>query len=190
MKVYDAIMQRRSIRKFTQTPVSPEDLTELVACAAKAAYPANLQPLKFVIITERLEQVFACTKWAGYLEDGTPKEGERPTAYIAILGDTAIKKEFQVETGAAGMTILLAAEEKGLASCWLGAINREKLSEILNLPEQLEMLDLIALGYGAQQSVAEPVKDGNIKYYMDQDGIIHVPKRTLEEIVIKERFAH
>ena len=183
MKVYDAIMSRRSIRKFTQTPVKTEDLTELVKAAAMAAYPANLQPLKFAMITENLDEVFACTKWAGYLEDGAPKEGERPTAYLAILGDSTIKKEFQVETGAAGMTILLAAEEKGLAACWLGALNRGKLSEILDLPEHLKMLDLIALGYGAQESVAEPAKDNNIKYYMDENGILHVPKRSLDEVL-------
>lgn len=189
MKVRDAIMNRRSIRKFTQTPVNYEDLTDLVLCATMAAYPANRQPLKFAIITEKLDEVFACTKWAGYLSDGTPKEGERPTAYIAILGDTSIKKEFQVETGAAGMTLLLAAEEKGLSACWLGALNREELSKILNLPEDIRMLDLIALGYGAQKSVAEPVRDGNIKYYLDEEGTLHVPKRTLDETLIKERFA-
>ena len=87
------------------------------------------------------------------------------------------------------MTLLLAAEEKGLSSCWLGALNREELSKILNLPEDIRMLDLIALGYGAQKSVAEPIRDGNIKYYLDEEGILHVPKRTLDETLIKERFA-
>lgn len=185
MTVYETIMNRRSIRKFAPKAVGYEDLTDLVRAASFAAYPANLQPLKFAIVTEDLDAVFACTKWAGYLKDGAPKAGERPTAYLAILGDKTIKQEFGTEVGAAGMTILLAAEEKGLASCWLGALNRERLSELLALPPHLELLDMIALGYGAQKSVAEVMQDGNLRYYEDADGVIHVPKRSMDEVLWK-----
>lgn len=187
MRVYDAIMNRRSIRKFSQTPILHEDLLELVKCAGMAAYPANIQPLKFALVEEpeKLAEIFSCTKWAGYLENGTPQENQRPTAYLVILGDTSIKKgsDLQVETGAAGMTILLAAQERGIATCWLGALNRERLTEILQLPEHLVVKDVIALGYPAQKSRAVPMQDGDVKYYQDENGTINVPKRSLEEIL-------
>lgn len=187
MNVYDAVMSRRSIRKFSQTPILREDLLTLADCARMAAYPANVQPLKFAVLDEpgQLERVFACTRWAGYLENGAPEPGSRPVAYIAILGDRTIKKggDLQVENGAAGMTILLAARERGIASCWLGALDRVELGRILELPEELVMLDLIALGYPAQESRAVEMRDGNVKYYLDENGTLQVPKRSLDEVL-------
>ena len=189
MKAYDAVMNRRSIRKFSQEPIPKEVLTKLVDCARMAPYPMNMQPLKFAILSDEklLEKLYPCTRWAGFLEDGFPKEGERPTAYILILGDTEIKKnsDFQVEVGAAGTTITLVAMEEGIASCWLGAINREKIREILEIPQNLTVLDLIALGYPAQQSQAVSMKDGDFKYYMKEE-TLQVPKRSLEEVLWKK----
>ncbi len=189
MKVYDAIQNRRSIRKFRQELIPKETLLKLVDCARLAAYPMNLQPLKFVILDEPkvLEQVFSCTRWAGFLENGTPSKEERPTAYILMLGDTDIKKnsDFQVEVGAAGATITLVATEEGVASCWLGALNRDKIREILEIPDTLTVLDVIALGYPAQESQAVPIVDGDFKYYM-KESILQVPKRSLDEVLWKK----
>ncbi len=188
MNLLDAIHNRRSIRKFQQTPISKETLTALVDCARLAPYPANVQPLKFAIIDTpaHLEQIFACTKWAGYLENGTPSPSERPTAYLVILGDRSIKKggDLQVETGAAGAAITLAAMEYGLGSCWLGALNRERIAEILHLPDSIVVLDVIALGYPAQESQAVPMRDGDsIRYYLDENGVLQVPKRNLADVL-------
>lgn len=186
MNVYDAIMNRRSIRKFSQEPIPSEKLKKLVDCARMAPYPMNRQPLKFAILSDKgmLDAIYPCTRWAGFLEDGSPKEGERPTAYILILGDTEIRAntEFQVENGIAGATITLAAMGEGMASCWLGAINREKIREILEIPKSLTVLDLIALGYPAQESQAVPMEDRNFRYYMKEE-TLQVPKRSLEEVL-------
>ena len=107
MNVYDAIMKRRTIRKFEQKAVSEDNLVKLVDCARVAAYGANVQPLKFMIVnnSETLQKIYPMTKWAGYLADGAPKENERPAAYIAVLGDSSIKsnKMYEVEAGAAGI---------------------------------------------------------------------------------------
>ena len=187
MDIYEAIQTRRSIRKFSQTPILRQDLLDLTDCARLAAYPANVQPLKFAVLDDPalLDAVFPCTKWAGYLEDGAPRPGERPVAYIALLGDRCIKKagDFGVETGSAGTTILLAARERGIASCWLGALDRETLRGLLRLPENLVLLDLIALGYPAQNSRAVPMENGNVKYYLNDAGELQVPKRSLEDVL-------
>ncbi len=186
MNVYEAIMNRRTIRKFTQEPLKQDDLLKLVDCARMAAYPANAQPLKFKIVTDKdtLDKIFPETKWAAMLSDGTPKENERPTAYIAIVGDTDIKKAFEVEAGAAATSIMLAALEIGIASCWLGAIKREEIKQILGLDEKYELPYIIALGYPAQKSKPVESLDGSTKYFMGDDEVLNVPKRSLEEILL------
>lgn len=185
MDVSKALLKRRTIRKFTQEKLNIEDLKQLIEYARLAAYPANLQPLKFAIITDdkMLSDIFPHTKWAGYLpETGTPKEDERPTAYIAILGDKSLKSSFEVEAGAAVTSMMLGAFEKGIASCWLGAINRPELMNIFKLSEEdFSLVYLLALGYPKQKSQSCDMTD-SIKYFEDENKVINVPKRTDIEI--------
>ena len=189
MNVYDAIMERRTIRKFEQKTVSEDNLVKLVDCARVAAYGANVQPLKFMIVnnSEILQKIYPMTKWAGYLADGAPKEDERPAAYIAILGDSSIKsnKMYEVEAGAAVTTMMLEAVEMGLGTCWLGAIQRDEIKKLLELDENLNVVYLLAVGYPKQESKIVDMKDNDVKYYEDENGVINVPKRSLEEILIK-----
>ena len=189
MNVYDAIMKRRTIRKFEQKAVSEDNLVKLVDCARVAAYGANVQPLKFMIVnnSEPLQKIYPMTKWAGYLADGAPKENERPVAYIAVLGDSSIKsnKMYEVEAGAAVTTMMLEAVEMGLGTCWLGAIQRDEIKKLLELDENLNVVYLLAVGYPKQESKIVDMKDNGVKYYEDENGVINVPKRSLEEILIK-----
>ncbi|MBQ7097037.1 MAG: nitroreductase family protein [Clostridia bacterium] len=187
MDVKTALLERRTIRKFTQTPILEQDLTDLIEYARLAAYPANLQPLKFAIITENelCNKVFDNTKWAGYLPDGTPKEAERPTAFIAVLGDTEIKNSFEVEAGAAVTSMMLGALEKGIGSCWIGALNKKNIMEALELDEEkYNLLYVLALGYPAQESQACPMQDNNVKYFLDENNKLNVPKRSMNEVLL------
>ncbi len=181
MNVIDAVKNRRSIRRFKQIPVKREDLVTIIDSARYAACGSNMQPLKYAIL-ENHEEVYPCTDWAGYLPDWEPAENERPLSYIAILGDESIKKVFDVDAGSAIATMMLVAEEMGLATCWLGAINREKLKEMLGT--DYKVLYLLAVGYPAQHSRVVDKKDESIKYYEDQNGIFNVPKRPLDEVLI------
>lgn len=189
MNVYDAIMKRRTIRKFEQKKIDKKDLEKLVNCARVAAYGANVQPLKFAVVdkADMLDTIFPLTKWAGYLVDGGPKEDERPVAYIAVLGDSSIKsnKMYEVEAGAAVTTMMIEAVEMGLGTCWLGAIQRDVIKKQLGLDENLDVVYLLALGYPKQISQVIDMKDGNVKYYEDDKGIINVPKRALDDILIE-----
>lgn len=188
MNVYEAIFTRRTIRKFEQREVSDQILLKLIDCARVAAYPANVQPLKFKIIkgADLLSKIYPLTKWAGALTDGAPKEGERPMAYIAVLGDRNIKAQggFEVEAGAAVTTMMLEAVEEGLASCWLGAIKRDEIKSTLNLKDNLDVVYLLAIGYGKQNSRMVEI-DGSLKYYESEDGTINVPKRSMDEVLVK-----
>lgn len=187
MKVYDAIIKRRTIRKFSQREVSEDDLLRLVDCARVAAYGANLQPLKFAVLRGRLcESIFPFIKWAAYSPEIGPNEKERPTAYIAVLGDRQIKANgmFEADAGAAVTSMMLEAEELGLGSCWLGAIARDDIKKTLRLDDNLDVVYLLALGYPMQKSRMVDMC-GDVKYFASDDGTINVPKRSLDEILIK-----
>ena len=188
MNVMDAIMQRRTIRKFQQKALPKELLYSVIDAATVAACGNNLQPLRYEIITDKKlrDEVFATTKWAASLPDGTPKEDERPMAYIIVYADERIKKECAVDAGSAIANMMLAAWSQGIGSCWLGSVDRPALRSILETPEHLQLLYVLALGYPAQESVAEAVKD-SCRYYEDENGIIHVPKLSRQQVLIQER---
>jgi nitroreductase len=134
---------------------------------------------------ETLNALYPLTKWAGYL-DWEPAENERPTSYIAVLNDTSLKPTANTEcdSGAAVMSMILEAQELGLASCWLGAIQRDKIKELLRLDEKLDVTYLLALGYPAQSGDTFEI-GSDVKYYFDENGNVRVPKRTLDEVLIK-----
>lgn len=186
MKVTDAIIKRRTKRKYLQTRVSRDLLETLVGYARFAPMGANLQPLKYAIIDGDLaEGVFPFTKWSGYHPEEAPEDYEMPPSYIAILGDNEIKPngQFETEAGAAGTVILLAAEELGLSTCWLGAIKRDEIKELLAISEKYSLLYLIAVGYSEQKADYIDAS-GDIKYFT-KDDVLTVPKRTLDEILVE-----
>jgi hypothetical protein len=126
--------------------------------------------------------------WAGYLSRWSgPAEGERPSAYIVILGDTELRKGFGCDHGIAAQSIMLGATERGLGGCMIGSIDRPKLRQVLDIPERYEILLVLALGKPAETVVLEDVgPDGDIKYYRDDEDVHHVPKRTLGELILQE----
>ena len=94
----DLIVKNRSCRRFLESErIEPEVLKDLIDLARLSPSGSNLQPLKYIISNEPTmnAKIFPHLGWAGYLTDWEgPVEGERPAAYIIILGDTSIKKSF------------------------------------------------------------------------------------------------
>lgn len=187
--IRDLILRNRSYRRFFEDERIGEDvLRELVDLARLSASGANRQPLKYMLSTEREQNaaVFDCLAWAGYLKDWAgPVEGERPAAYVVILGDSDISNSFGIDAGIAAQSLLLGATEKGLGGCILGSVERDRLREILSLEPRYEILYVLALGKPREVVVIEPLPpDGSIRYWRDQEGIHHVPKRSLEELIL------
>ncbi len=185
----DLITKNRSYRRFHEDKTVDRDtLRELIDLARLSASAANLQPLKYVLSCEPEKNaiIFQHLAWAAYLEDWVgPAAGERPAAYIIILGDTAVAKHFHCDHGIAAQSILLGATEKGLGGCMLGSIKRDELKASLQIPEQYNILMVIALGSPKEKCVVDTVDStGNIKYWRDDDDAHHVPKRSLDEIVV------
>jgi len=186
LKISDAIMTRRSVRKFKQTEIKREILLNLIQAARFAPSASNLQPLKFLVVDEKeqVEKVFQFVKWAGYIAPhGNPQKGEEPVAYIVILADTNIRKNgYEHDAGAAAQNIILKAMEDGIGSCFIRSIDRKSMRDWFEIPENLEIDTLIALGYPAEEPVTEEYIN-TIKYYKDEKGTVHVPKRKLEDIL-------
>jgi len=188
VSVYEIIKKRRTIRKFKQEKIERALLEKFVDAARVAPSGSNLQPLKYIITDsdDQTEEVFKNVKWAGYIAPhGNPGENEKPVAYIIILADTEIRKTGgERDAGAAMENIILAAAEEGIGTCWIGSINRDELMKYFNIPEKYQIDSLVALGYPAEHPVVED-ENGSIKYYKDENGVLHVPKRKLEDVIIK-----
>ena len=185
----ELVRRTRSYRRFHQeVAVSREALRELVDLARLSASGANKQPLKYILASEaeRNAAIFQTLGWAGYLKDWPgPEEGERPAAYIVILGDTAVRSSFGVDPGIAAQSIMLGATEKGLGGCILHSIKRDALREALGIDERFQIELVLALGKPKETVVIEPVgPDGDIKYWRDAEGVHHVPKRALDELLV------
>jgi len=181
------ILKNRSYRRFYEdSAVSLETLKGLVDLARCSASAANLQPLKYILSCdpEKNKKIFPHLAWAGYLKDWPgPPEGERPSAYVIILGDKEIADNFGCDHGIAAQSILLGAAGKGLGGCMIGSIKRDGLRKDLDIPERYKILLILALGRPKEQVVIEKA-DNDIKYWRDNKAVHHVPKRPLEEIVL------
>ncbi|SHI52589.1 nitroreductase family protein [Desulfosporosinus lacus] len=187
--IRELIEKNRTYRRFYQDiEVTCETLKDLVDLARLSSTGGNLQALKYIIsqTPEINNRIFKTLKWAGYFKDWDgPQEGEQPSAYVVVLHDQRISKGFFWDHGIAVQSILLGAVEKGLGGCQFNSIDRVALAQELDLPNHFAILTVIALGKPKEVVVIDKLgESGDIKYWRDQQGIHHVPKRALEDIII------
>ena len=185
----ELVTRTRSYRRFNEArKIDYDTLSELIDLARLSASGANRQPLKYLIYNTPAEcaRVFPTTIWAGYLNDWPgPVEGERPSAYIIILGDTSITRTFGVDHGIAAQSIMLGANEKGLGGCMIASIRKEVLKKELNIPDKFEILLILALGEPVEKVVIDDIRNDDVKYWRDEELTHHVPKRRLEDMILK-----
>ncbi len=185
----ELILKNRSYRRFNQSQGIPRATLEaLVELARLTPSAANKQPLKYFLscAPETNALIFPTLAWAGYLPDWPgPSDGERPAAYIVMLGDKELASSFHFDDGIAAQTILLGAVEKGLGGCMIASIQRERLRDALQIPWQFEILLVLALGEPKENVVIEAIgPQGNVRYWRDTEGTHHVPKRDLKDLII------
>jgi len=187
--VKELILKNRSYRRFyEEVLVDNSTLKDLIELTRFIPSAANRQPLKYIISnnSEKNAKIFCTLSWAGYLSDWPgPEEGEKPSAYIVVLGDTKIDVGYlDVNAGIAMQSILLGAVEKGFGGCIFAAIDREHLANKLNISERYQILNVVALGKPKETVVIDDIKNDDIKYWRDSDSRHHVPKRTVDEIIL------
>ena len=183
----DLVKRARSFRRYDPTkPVSTDDLKEFVEAARLTPSAGNLQRLRYLAVTEKSE-VLTLTKevkWAGYLTDWDgPSDGEAPAAYLILLSPESTGVS-QIDVGIAAETILLSAAEKGVGGCMILNFPREALTERYKLAGKYKIELVISLGIPAEKVEIEEMKEGNVRYYRDQNDVHRVPKRALSEVFL------
>ncbi len=191
MTFYDLILKRRTIRRFKEKKIPYQILERCVNAARLAPSVANLQPCEYLIIDgeDLLDQVFPTLGWAGYISDGTPPPAEAPTAYIIVLINKEIKApKYRYDVGFGVENMLLTALEEGIGSCCFASIDRDRLRKNLNIPQKYVIDLVVALGYPNEAPVEEKLKE-SVKYWKDEHGVLHVPKRELKSILHRNIIA-
>ncbi|SEJ97126.1 Nitroreductase [Propionispira arboris] len=149
----DTILTRRSIRAYQEKPVNPEDIKTILTAAAWAPSGNNLQPWKFAVIMNDkalMKKLSALTVYEHWVQTA-------PCLIVVFLDPSnaeglAISKlhmKHVQSIGAAIQNMLLTANDLGLGACWIGEIlkNEETLKNILEVPLNLELMAVIAVGY-------------------------------------------
>ncbi len=186
----DLVLKNRSYRRFYQSEkINKDQLLSWIDLARLGASGRNAQSLRYLIINNvnECEQVFQNLAWAGYLTDWNgPIVGERPVAYVIMLNDEKLSKNYFCDDGIAAQNLLLGAVEDGFGGCILRAFKESKLRDLLQIPEDYSMIQIIALGKPKEEIVIDEMKNEDIKYWRDENGVHHVPKRKLEDLIVNK----
>ncbi|OGD23073.1 MAG: nitroreductase [Candidatus Aminicenantes bacterium RBG_16_63_16] len=186
MTLYELIISRRSIRQFRPEPLARPVLEKIVNAGRLAPSASNLQPLEFIVVDdERVRrEIFSFVRWADYISPaGNPLPGQEPTAYVIPLVNLGVRRSgFDLDLGAAVENMILAAWEEGIGSCWIAALDVKGVSRAIGLRENFRLTCALALGYPAETPVVEDF-GGSVKYWKEDDGVLHVPKKKLADIL-------
>jgi len=145
----NTILSRRSLRRYTEEPVTEEEIKTLLEAAMAAPSASNRKPWHFIIITEReiLNQLAEAHQHAKMLN-------EAPLC-ISVCGDPNVSRFWVQDCSAATENILLAATALGLGAVWLGVHPRKErvkdVKEILGIPGAVTPLNLISIGHPAEE---------------------------------------
>jgi nitroreductase len=183
--LHEAVISRRTIRQYQARPVGRDALRRFVDAGRLAPSAANLQPLEFVVVDEPevRDRILPALKWAAYIHpNGDPKPGQEPQAYIIVLVNSRIReKMYEYDVGAAVEAMAVSAWSEGIGSCWLISIDRDKVQAALGVPPHYRIDSVLALGYPAETSTVEEMKD-SVRYWKGPDGSFHVPKRAHRDV--------
>jgi nitroreductase len=189
MSIKDLVYKTRSYRRFEESHHIDLKLLEgFVDLARMSASAANKQPLKYLLFNtpEFCERIFPSIAWAAYLKEWFgPVPGERPSAYIIMLGDRSITESFSFDPGIAAQSIMLGATEAELGGCMIASIKREALRNELRIPEKYDIVLVLALGKPVETILIDEINDNDVKYWRDDHQNHHVPKRPLDELILK-----
>lgn len=189
MDFLDLVRKARSCRRFDQSrPLSQDDVNWLMECVRLAPSARNAQMLRFISATAGtvLDKLFALAHWAAALKDWPgPREGERPTAVLAVLTPLQASTLTAYDVGISCQTIQLAAASRGWGCCMMGSFRRAEAAAILQVPPEMQIALLLWLGVEKEERVVEEMPpDGSFHYWRDAKGAHHVSKRSAGELLL------
>jgi len=168
MDTIEALLTRRSIRKFTNKPVTDDQLQTILKAAMYAPSAGNQQPWEFLVITDRA--------MLNRIPDAHPYAKMALTAQIAILvcaNASRFSKEpmWSQDCSAATQNILLAAHAQGLGAVWCGVYPRAErmvgLSDLLKLPDNIIPFSLVPIGWPAEEK-GDPNRFDKCRIHIDK----------------------
>lgn len=185
---FQALLKRRTIRRFSQKPVGKADITAMIEAARCASCASNRQRLRYigVVSPEKVAAILPHTFYAALVKPRrTPVPGETsPTAFLAVTATEKPSPHLYADAGAAVQSIEFAAWERGIGCCWLGSFVPDKVAALIGFPDPERLIYLVALGYPAESPVSEDIPaDGDPKYYLDGQDVLHVPKFSAEALL-------
>lgn len=183
----ELIARNRSHRAYDRTyKVHRLQLEAIVAVNTRLASGRNAQTLRFRIVTPDDEHSaeIGRIKIGGFLPElGLPVPGTEPSAFVVACSTVEENSTVDIDLGISLQTMGLKAVELGLNALIIRAFDRKWLKELLCL--EYEPLAILAVGKGCDNIVLEATSGKDLKYYRDAEGRHHVPKLSLEEIMIK-----
>ena len=191
--ILDLAKKSRSWRGYDENrKVTKEELEYFIDCARFAPSSVNAQPLMYFPAWEKkyTDVIQPLTGWARALPQmKLPHEGKCPTAFIVICQNTDWDpdlKRYLKDVGIVAQTMLLAAAEKDLGGIMIGNFSPERVSEALNLPDNIVPMLIVAFGKPDEKIVLTEIEKGeSTKYYRDENDVHYVPKRKLEDLILK-----
>lgn len=169
MNVHEAIRARRSVRAYQERPVPGDVLSRILESVRLAPSGNNRQPWKFIVVTDPRQRarLVAAAKNQQFV-------GTAPVVIAAVGLDPQRVMSCGVPGDPVDLAIALdhlslAAVEEDLGTCWIGAFFQEQAREILGVPEQYKIVELMTLGYPADEPRPKS-------------------RKPLDEIVARERF--
>ena len=189
MDFLQLVSEARTCRRFVQDArIGQDDLNWLMECASRTPCGRNAQVLRYVLVSspEKCAELFVHTRWAGALKDWDgPAEGERPTAYIAILTPKENTAIMHMDVGITAQTIQLAAHTRGIGCCMHASFVRPACMELLRVPEDMHIDLILALGMAKEERRLVPMPaNGDFAYWRDAQGVHHVPKRAVSQLAL------
>ncbi len=184
------VTNTRCTRRFkSDINIQKDDLIELIDLARQTSSGKNMQPLKYIPITDDniKDEVYKPLVWAAHLQEWNQAKNEKPSAYILIVNDTSIEGFAAIDSGIAMQTIMLGATAKGYDGCVLASIDKVAYKKLFNLENNLEPMFIIALGVKDENIKVVDVQDGDTNYYRDTNDTHCVPKRKLSDVLINEK---
>lgn len=197
MKVYEAILKRRSIRRFKNKAVPDDALEKCIDAGRLAPSGRNQQLCEYIVINDAkvLPGIFEHIGGSAKLppDKGGPRPEQTAKAYTIVLinktleGEANRRRVTLIDVGLAAENIILTALEQGIGCCPILMFNEGDLKLLLGIPEGYDIALVIAMGYPDESPVADVVKD-SLNIYVDDKGVRHVPKRKLADIIHHNKF--
>ncbi|MFQ6094892.1 MAG: nitroreductase family protein [Candidatus Bathyarchaeia archaeon] len=165
MSLVDAILSRRSVRKYESKEVPEDVLKKILEAGRQAPSAGNKQPWRFIVITDgEIKEKLSRGRWNRFI-----KESAFTIVGCGYTGDAYSRRWSTIDTTIALQNMVIAAWSLGVGSCWIGDFKEEEVKGLLNIPGDWKVIALISFGYPAEQPGSKW-------------------KKPLEEIVSYNRF--